>query len=431
MSEHAVRIIKCQITPADKTDEAVAAFKAAKLRWRELGEEVRRFHNFVFRSWEQWHVAQKTDIAVAEFQEALVAWHKAEKDERGEKPKCTAQAWPKEFGNHVYHQVTKAFPHMHSRVIVLLLNTINGNIRSRKSADTAWPWWQRVLTCHERPPVATKLQPIPFDYANSKLEKGTDGLLLVMLRVWRLEKEKGKQVAKSEDHLIHLRPLMRHRGFREAVNKLLSGEWRFRGSELVCDSDGRWFVHLCYQTPKRESKLDPNRTAYLIAGRNRPLLLKLPGQRARPIGYSGDNVGRTRQRLLTSRWERQENYRTAGRATRGRGRRRALLPVEKLSNAWRDFCKSHNQQSAAEVVKRLESANCGSLVWITPRDGSAKRLETAGKIPGRRDSSSWPWFQLKSCLNNKGQEFGFQVVEKKHPAKKKEESETKSAKGKK
>jgi transposase len=161
-------------------------------------------------------------------------------------------------------------------------------------------------------------------------------------------------------------------------------------------------------------KLNLDKEAILRPGRKGPFLLWHNG-RWGYIGGMGRHVTAARQRLLTSRWSRQENYRHAGSSTKGHGRDRAIMAVDKLSQGWKNFVKTVNHGVTSAVVKRCVQMGVGTLVYLQPvadkRD--ARFLSYAGKIQGRRDATGWDWFQVSSMLSYKCAEAGINLVVRK------------------
>jgi transposase len=290
---------------------------------------------------------------------------------------------------------------------------------SGPSSKSAYPLWITILSDGGEFPSFSRPQPIPFDVRNSSIIIPTTAKEDFRLRV-RIEafKEDHKKVKTAiEDEVILQTKGKKVAGQTAILEKVVSGDYKFCGSTITFrESTNEWFACICYKMPAQpKPTLDPGTTLVLSAGRKKLWLLRAHGRTQWAGGRTGRHVAHVRRQLLTQRWSRQDGYRYAGSARKGRGRQRALKGIEILTTRWKDFVKTANQQTVKHVIDRCIEARAGRVVYLQPSDQSSpsRFLSNAGKVEDRRDQSSWDWFQVGTMLKQKGQELGIEVIVKK------------------
>lgn len=381
-------------------------------RWHHLSGRCKQIVNFIWEQWLVWHVQNRSADKVRSFLEQHAAWKKAA--DGTAKPKMDVSAWPKELDKIIYSGLSE-FSDVNVRVQSLLQNVTKQKVNSRKAANGSLPGWEAILLRNESVPSSTRPQPIPYDSHNASLPtKREDGNWWMSLRIDRVACP-GKP---AKSHLDEVQLRVKSRGGQQALlERIASGEYAFKGSSLVYSKQNRkWFVLVCYQQPAGECHdLDGNRVAILRPGRKSPWRLRILGKRSFRVGGEGAYIGHQRNRLLTHRWSRQENYRQAGSANKGHGRERALAPIERLSHWWKDFTKTANHTVTKQVIDICLREGIGTLVYVQPagRNRDTRFLSTAGKVPNRHDSTGWDWFQVGSMLGYKSKDAGLHLVLKK------------------
>jgi hypothetical protein len=427
--------------------KVVGAEKADRNRWKQLGNEIKRISNAVRRIWLVEHTKLGNDRRVRDFIAETLAWHKANdeaarawkkgnderleawkkgdrktrgpkpklapKPEPGPKPKCNVKADPKEIKAAVYEYVTRSYPGVHIRPAGLAMNLVMARLTGDKATKSAFPRWMLMLSDDGEYPSSSRPQPIPFDVKNSEVIPPLDnnGDFHVKLRITRIPTQGGGNAKSTVDVLKIQTKGQRCASQTAKLWKLVTGEYALCGSSLVFrESTGEWFVHICCDVPKAEKPpLDPDKTAVLRPGRHQPWFLRSSSYTAYVGGRTGRHVSHVRKQLLTQRWGRQEGYRHAGSARKGHGRRRALGKLPLLQNRWKDFVKTANQQLAKEVIDRCIANGAGQLIYCQPTEGTTRFLHNAGKVPGRRDATSWDWYQVGSILAFKCKEVGIEL----------------------
>ena len=405
-------------------------------RWHVLAEQLKELVNCFFQTWELWHVQHSSRQKLQEWLDARQAaadavevpvWKSGKK--RGQwnmnkyntlktravnaVGKCPVEAFSKELNRLIRRTCADAFPAVHSRVLTLKLNTLTKDFTKHKASKGRLPGHSAVLLYHQERPSATRPQPIPFDRQNVGFipPEKRGGNYRLSMRLSRV----GDRVVSPPD-VVTLR--CQGKGVRSQVailKRIVSGEYEFCGSQLVYSrAKGKWFAQIAYRMPRPEkSKLDSTRTAILRPRKSWPWTFWAPGQRRSKPGGWGRYVAPVRKGVIMQRWQRRANYKQAGHANKGHGRTRAGAgPQWKLQQSWKNFAKRVNQSITTEVVERCVAAGAGRLIYVQPDDDFAETrfLGMAGKVPGRRDASGWPWFQVATFLKYKCQEKGIELV---------------------
>lgn len=384
--------------------------KAVRKKWHGIAEMVQQITNCIWETWLCWHVANHSAAAQRDFLDRHAEW---KKEKIGEKPKCEVTAIPKALDKLIYTTLSKEFPGINTTARMLIQYAVCNKIKSRKAAKGSLPGWVAIILRNESVPSSTRSQPIPFSKVNAAIvPPAVDGeRYSLKLRVDRYDRPGKKTGAGNEDHielLTNRRGIKQH---EETLRKICAGEYDFCGSTLQWDrKNSKWFALVCYRMPVAEkSNLDKSKVAILHPGRKEPWSL-WHASRWDWLGGRGNYVAATRMRLLTSRWSRQENYRHAGSSTKGHGRGRALLAVEKLAQGWKNFTKTCNHNITSQAVKRCVENGIGRLIYLQPcgAKSDSRFLGYAGKVPGRRDSTGWEWHQVATMLAYKCKEAGIE-----------------------
>jgi len=383
--------------------------------WREtrrelaaLADDVKRATNLIWRTWMEWHSKAGSGPLLGDFMRRLREWHGLPKAERGEKPKCKVAAIDKSCSKAIYSAVHAAFPGVHNRVLELTRQVATKHIKSYKPYKGSFPGWMRVLVNDDRPAFSSHALPIRVDKANSGVVKDGKKWYL-QARIQRLSD--GKSVA---HRFLLAADTRRAAGERSKLEKIVAGDYAFKGSMVdYNEKDSYWYAKVCYEQPALPKiDADPERVAHLIPHRMRPWVLWDDGFDHHLGGKSGRHVQHARQQLLAQKWGRQEAYKVASSARKGRGRKRGYeAAMNTLRRRWQDFVKTQNEAVVVEVLQRCQRYRIGRVVYYQPCDTTAENrfLVTGGKKKGRQDSSTWDWYQMGSILSRKCQEIGVEV----------------------
>lgn len=310
--------------------------------------------------------------------------------------------------NSFYRILSREFANVNVRTRGLLLNAWQSKISKRKAATGNLPGWLSILFANESMPSCTRPQPIPFDKENAKLQKVSDKYLLE-LRIDRLED--GKSVVEKCELLLNKKKCW---SVRSIVDRIISGEYSWKGSSLVYDR-GKWFASLSYDRPPVVRQcLDPNKILYVRPAKNTPWRVSVGGFGSWVFGGNGSHVEHARRAIIGERNSRKANYRWASSSQKGSGRKRATSAWTKLSSRWKFFVKRYNNELTAQLVKLAVSRSCGRIVYIQPKDSDRddRCLTIVGNDAdsSKRGSMTWDYFQFGSMLAAKcemnGIEYG-------------------------
>lgn len=402
MGERAVRTHRFEIV------NFAGDHKAAKKRWHEIADKCREVANVIWQAWECWHIQNGSPQKLRDFAEARRNWHEAKKtNPKVKQPKnLKLQCMPSACGKAVYAAATAAFPGVHLRALVLLMNVIKQRMTG-KDSEGRWRMWQAVLLGRQGRPSAEHSLPIPFDKRSAEIEQH-DKRFSLAINLTRLPRE-GKAATSIEDRCD-----LKAKGSGFAIlSRIKSGEYDFCGSSIVYHRGKRkWFALIAYRLPKVESKVTGDKTARFWPGRNVPFVFSVGGN-ITEINDIGQFAAATRASVLGQRWSRKRGYQYGGSSDKGHGRHRALARVDKLSLRWKDGCKTANHQLTRKVVRWCIERGVSTLIYYQPL-GEKKETRLISNIGKQgdagRDQSDWEFAQIATMLAYKCQEAGIKLV---------------------
>lgn len=373
--------------------------------WKQLSVDCQRMQNRLWQIWLVHHsVNGSADKLRAHF-DAYRAWQEYKEGPKPEWP-CKALEAPLTTSadqQSFYRILSAEFPGANVRTRGLLTNAWQSRLSKRKAANGNLPGWVSILFANESLPSFTRPQPIPFDHDNAKLLK-IDGKYYVELRIERLAD--GKSVVERCELVLNRRKTM---SVRATVDKILSGEWKWKGSSLAFDR-GKWFAMISYEKPAHQRvNINPEKVLYVRAGKAAPWRIHVD-KRTQEFGGKGWHIEHARRTIQRERGQRKEHYRWAGSKQKGHGRRRADAVWTKLSSRWKDFTKRYNNEVSTRLVRWAISQGIGRIVYLQPKDRQrdSRYLSCAGN-----DGSSqmtWDYFQFGTMLaakcDHEGIEYG-------------------------
>ena len=390
--------------------EIVGLDSATRDRWHSLANLIKRVTNCYWRSWLLTHVQADSVRRVQQYISDLQAWHK--QGGKTDVPKCEVQCLTSEISSTIRAEIRSYYPEINSRCVELAVQVLGRRMFSMKSSKGAMPRWMRIVADDGELPSSSSPLPIPFDSGNSEIivPLTDDDDFRLRVRLDRIERPEQKYATSTQD-VCTLKTKTKSAASQTAILwQIANGEFQFSGSNLVYqESRDKWFAHIYYQAKKGSTpELVPERTAFLRPARLRPWWLRINGYHHYVGGRSGKPVAYVRQQLLTDRWSRQEAYQNASSARKGHGKDRAFGRLYKLQNRWKDFVKTSNHQLAQQVVAKCVESKCGKLIYFQPKGSirESRFLHTAGKLPDRRDNSSWDWSQVQRILSYKCRQVG-------------------------
>ena len=403
---------------------------ATRSRLRDMAVTIKRLFNCIHGTWLSEHIKRGSGPIIAAWMEKDRAWARTPKKERsGKREICPVKCVDSDIQKAIYAGCTKRYPMVNLRPVALAMNLAIKRLKKTKASKGSYPRWMRILTDDGEFPSSSHPLPIPFDARNAPNEqplvpppsdkrgdKKGDYRWKLRLRLDRIPREGKTAVSTIETFLLRTWG-RKCRGEEEKLWKILNGEWKLCGSNIVFrESNGEWSAHICYRQRKPErADIDEGRFAFLWASERRPWHLRIDGHNFWLGGKTGRHVRHVRRQLLVQRWGRQENYRY--RSGPGKGRKRALKKTQagRLQMRWKDFVKSLNQKVVHDTISSCIAQRCGKIVYFQPAGqfGDSRFLACAGKVPGRRDGSGWDWYQIHAMLSQKCQESGIELITKK------------------
>lgn len=374
-----------------------AEWKETTKRWFATMDLCRRASNLYYETWLAWHVGNGSSCKLEE-------WFVRRK-EIGVKDagKCPVECLPKELAKITYDTIKTRYPSIQINVVTLLMQSLFRTLSSGKAASGSLPKWSSILLHNEGMPMFTKREyPIPFALCNASLVCIGDDRQ-VHLKTWRMPVE-GKATCVAVLDKITIRTAGKScRDHATKFDKIASGEWQFKGSDLVYDSKrGKWFLLLCHQCPSHVATIDINQVAYLTPGRNVPFHIRCRGKRKQWLQGRGNHILATRDRVWRKRAEMNVGSRKTMTLRNGHGRNAASKWQERWSRVWRYFVKRVNHQVSHDAVEWCVTHGIGQLVYFKP---NGKTSETRF-VSGDYKNSTWEFFDLATKLAYKCQDRG-------------------------
>lgn len=389
--------------------------KERREAWRQLAIDCQRMQN---RLWQIWLVHHSQNGSANKLRNHFDAFNRWKESKIGSKPNwpCKAIEEPltKSADARSFYRILSAeFPEVNVRTRGLLTNAWQSKVNTRKAANGSLPGWVSILFANESLPSFTRPQPIPFDHDNAKLYRNGDKYVCEF-RIERLGD--GKSVIEPCELMLNKR---KAHSVRKIVDRIISGEFAWKGSNLVYDR-GKWFVALSYEMPvKVRTQCDTDRILFVRPGRASPWRVMIGGD-SWNFGGNGAHVANARRAIIAERNSRKTHYRWAGSNQKGHGRGRADAVWTKLSSRWKDFTKRYNNEVTRQLINLAVSRGCGRIVYLQPKDRQrdSRYLSRIGNDD--RSSMSWDYFQFGSMLAAKceteGIEYGAKAKKQKTKA---------------
>lgn len=374
---------------------------------RDVSKGIQQIKNHLYFAWRAWHFNEGNDIAITKWVDEYRSWAKADKKERGNKPKCPCHPLPPKCMSSLLKSITTRCPQVHSRCAGLALQRESKDLISHNAVKTAFKRWHHILMDLGEQPNFSRPQPIPFDVQNGTIIKGEEKDQWYMdVRLDRVPRTTKAGTRAYGSTLLRLKLKTRGGrcgGVRTKLNKCYYKTWKFCGSAVVEKEKG-WFIQLCYQEDKHEQvELDPKQTAVLKPANGHPWTLRIGGRSFWVMGR-GRLVMKIRRQCGEQRATRNESARYAGKARKGHGRKRAVYDVKNMED---NFKKTFNAQTVARVVRIMQDRGVGVLYFRQPKTPRGKYLLTAGASDRR--PGLWPWYQVETMFKQACQREGIEL----------------------
>lgn len=212
-------------------------------------------------------------------------------------------------------------------------------------------------------------------------------------------------------HVVRINTRYLAEGMKRVLRNIISGQWKFSDSSLHLDQvrpnsrrarkgqKDRWFLHLCYEQVAEESKLDPNREAYLTLNAKEasdPFEVGISAgtaryyeQENRPVPKpwqvgDGQMLKRQFERLERIREEWRYRHRVRGQGRRSHGHAREYRDLRQNVRMGQNVARDAVLKTVAEIVRYCVRHNLGTLDFRLPNLGQR----------------NWTWYAVNNVPMN-------------------------------
>ena len=382
--------------------------KERKESWKKLAIDCQRMTN---RLWQIWLCHHANNDSASKLRSHFDLYRKWSETKEGDKPQWPCKPVEDPLGRSAdkrsfYRILSAEFPGVAVRTRGLLTNAWQSRLGQRKAASGSLPGWVSILFANESLPSFTRPQPIPFDHDNAKLYKDDDKYICE-LRIERLDS--GKGVVEPLELMLGKRKCM---GVRAIVDKILSGEYQWKGSNLLFDR-GKWYAVIAYEMPNRvRANLDTDKILYVRPAKQGPWRVSIGGRGSWRFGGNGSHVEYARRAIIRERNSRKTHYRWAGSNQKGHGITRAETVWTKLSDRWKFFTKRYNNEITRQLIILAEKRGCGRIVYLQPKESQRDNRFLSLSGNDAFSAMSWDYFQFGSMLAAKCETEGIEYGKK-------------------
>ena len=424
---------------AEPTKEQVA-------RWEETARETQRCLNEAMHFWRQWHVERGHHLTMARWIRDHEAWlaqrsrlekefwdeykaqhaiglkealqneragHKKALKDRDkflkqavaeerltEQPKHDVICFPNELGRAIYGYLVNVVAPQLSPCSVSQMLSIWTQDWSKHGAENGWyKMWHKALA-GEGTRSWGRRQPIPLRRKETILHRpdNADDPNAVWQVTLQVNREQPRQPIK--DVVTLATQGKRLEAMRHILRHLTGDEPSLRqcGSNLI-QRGNHWYIELVFREQKAQTvAVDPQKIATLEPGIHTPWVLRIDDRSINVLRKAGDIMAYRRRRMLVSRSQKSEAYKSG----RGQGHGRPRVPY-RFSNRLAHIKKTYNQQTVAQVLKLLAEHHVGTIVWRCPDDYNSFKTWLANAGDERQRDRGWPWFEFGRHLEHKCQ----------------------------
>ena len=274
-----------------------------------------------------------------------------------------------------------------------------------RTVEKRWKYlrWDALVRTSTRPAHFKSSYPFPIhNQAVRGFEKHTNTVRFMNVQLRSMDPSDERK-----RHRVNIPFIVRDSYQSKIIQHLADGSWKMGASSIQEDATrpGRWYLRISYKRLVEEVPAGA-RTAAINRGIKNFLVVR--SWNGKVWELNGSDIASHLKQLQARRREYQNGYRSSSR--KGKGRRRALAPMDKLvakGERWRD---SKCQTIAAEVTKWLVNQGVTTLYiedFSGVRTYAADRL---GKHVGQM-VQEWPYFKLQTYLVSALERAGLSVIQ--------------------
>ncbi|WP_054696859.1 CRISPR-associated endodeoxyribonuclease Cas12f1 [Syntrophomonas palmitatica] len=171
--------------------------------------------------------------------------------------------------------------------------------------------------------------------------------------------------------------------------------------QIKKDHQGKWYCIIPYTFPTHETVLDPDKVMGVDLGVAKAVYWAFNSSYKRGC-IDGGEIEHFRKMIRARRVSIQNQIKHSGDARKGHGRKRALKPIETLSEKEKNFRDTINHRYANRIVEAAIKQGCGTI--------QIENLEGIADTTGSKFLKNWPYYDLQTKIVNKAKEHGITVV---------------------
>jgi hypothetical protein len=205
-------------------------------------------------------------------------------------------------------------------------------------------------------------------------------------------------------------------GNRLIVERVISGEYKMCTSSIQINGN-KCFLLLCVDIPKKEVKLDEDKTLFAFLGVLNPIICTCDVRAAKEYdsGYKWFEIG-TKEEFHYRRRQIQEAVRRCQINNRysigGKGRKKKCKAIERYHDKEKNYIDTKLHTYSRMLVDLAIKHRCGKIVLMreTHREEDAKRQNKEGDALVLRN---WSYYGLKEKIAYKCKMSGITMIEEK------------------
>lgn len=191
------------------------------------------------------------------------------------------------------------------------------------------------------------------------------------------------------------------------LQAIADGKYKMGALQLQRDIHHKWHLRMSY---KRQVELKVQSTKWAAINRGIIVFIAVTTEDEEEVLYDGHDIEAYMNQMFARRKEYQRTYKVSGR--KGRGRMRALRPIEVLRGRTDRWRKTRIQTIARELATWLHKRGVTHVViedFKGIRDGAVELLEGGKPVWDR--IQTWPYYEMGQRLKACCEELGIVCIE--------------------